>query len=149
MTIENIYNYMWISDTITSSGQPEKEEFRSIVDAGFNAVVNLAMTDSENAIPNEGAVVTGLGLKYHHIPVPFHSPGLHHLKRFLAVMESLRMEKVWVHCIANYRVSAFLFQYRRWKGFSGEEARKAILPAWEPDIIWRKFMLLPVDGIRP
>src|SRR5450756_117291 len=35
---------------------------------------NLALPTSDNAIPNEGSVVTSLGMAYVHIPVDFKAP---------------------------------------------------------------------------
>ena len=145
MTVENIINYLWVSDRISSSGQPDEDGFRSIAAAGFGAVINLAMPDSENAIPEEGSIVTELGMAYHHIPVPFDAPKANHLKQFFGLMESLQDENVWVHCVMNYRVSAFLYLYRRWKGMPHDEARIAVLADWEPNATWRAFMAQPIE----
>ena len=145
MTVENIINYLWVSDRISSSGQPDEDGFRSIAAAGFGAVINLAMPDSENAIPEEGSIVTELGMAYHHIPVPFDAPKANHLKQFFGLMESLQDENVWVHCVMNYRVSAFLYLYRRWKGMPDDEARIAVLADWEPNATWRAFMAQPIE----
>ena len=148
MTVENITNYLRISDRISSSGQPDEDGFRSIAAAGFRAVINLAMPDSENAIPEEGSIVTELGMTYHHIPVPFDAPKTRHLKQFFGLMESLQGENVWVHCVVNYRVSAFLYLYRRWKGMPDTEARMAVLKDWQPNATWRAFMAQPIDKLR-
>ena len=121
---------------------------KALFDAGFDAVVNLAMADSDNAIPNEGGIVSGLGMIYYHIPVPFNAPETRHLRLFFAVMESLRKEMVWVHCVVNYRVSAFLYLFQKWKGLSDEQARTAVLPSWEPDQTWQEFMKQSVNGLE-
>lgn len=40
-------------------------------------------------------------------------------------------KKVWVHCVKNYRASAFLYHYlHKSRNFSITEAQKAILPSW-------------------
>jgi hypothetical protein len=39
-------------------------------------VINLAMPNSENAIPEEGYIVTARSMTYVHIPVPFDAPML-------------------------------------------------------------------------
>lgn len=148
MTIENITNYIRVSDRISSSGQPDKDAFRSIAAAGFGAVINLAMPDSENAIPEEHRIVTEHGMTYHHIPVPFDAPTTNHLRQFIGLMESFQDKNVWVHCALNYRVSAFLYLYRRWKGMPDDEARMAVLEGWNPNATWRAFMAQPTEQLR-
>jgi len=128
---------------MASSGQPEEHEFGDIAKAGYRVVVNLAMPNSDFAIPEEGNIVTALGMSYVHIPVPFEAPTAEHLRQFIKVMQAYADRKVWVHCALNYRVSAFLYQYQRLvKGLPHEEARKAMLESWEPDEIWRAFMAM-------
>lgn len=79
--LENMTNYLCGSDRVSSSGQPAVDQFRAMAEAGFNAVINLAMPDSENASPEEGGIVMELGMAYHHIPVPFEAPKTSHLDR--------------------------------------------------------------------
>ncbi len=148
MTVENITNYLRVSDRLSSSGQPDEDGFRSISAAGFCAVINLAMPDSKNAIPEEGSIVTELGMTYHHIPVPFDAPKTNHLRQFFGLMVSLQDQNVWVHCVVNYRVSAFLYLYRRWKGMSEDDARMAVFKNWEPNATWLAFMAQPIDQLR-
>ena len=152
MAIEHIANYLCLTDRISSSGQPNIDGFHSIAAAGFGAVINLAMPDSKNAIPEEGSIVTTLGMTYHHIPVPIDAPKTIHLRQFVSLMESLKDIRVWVHCAVNHRVSVFLYLYRRWKGMPDEEARKAMLKGWEPNATWREFLAQQInqlDQLKP
>ena len=59
------------------------EQFKDIQAAGFDVVVNLAMPDSDNALTNEGAVVSENGMTYVHIPVPWDAPDANHIAQFL------------------------------------------------------------------
>lgn len=134
MTVEAITNYVRVSDRIASSGQPEEHQFRDISEAGYSAVINLAMPDSSNAIPEEGHIVTSLKMTYVHIPVPYEAPDITHLRAFIKTMVAYSGQKVWVHCVINYRVSAFLYQYQRIvHGLQPEEAKQAMLPSWQPN----------------
>lgn len=143
MSVENILNYIQVSDRIASSGQPEDRQFKDIAEAEYKAIINLAMPNSENAIPEEGNIVTSLKMTYVHIPVPFDAPNVSHLRQFIKVMESFANQKVWVHCVVNYRVSAFLYQHQRLiHGVQPEEAKKVMLASWKPDEIWQRFMAL-------
>jgi protein tyrosine phosphatase (PTP) superfamily phosphohydrolase (DUF442 family) len=141
MSIEEITNFIQVSENIASSGQPEEHQFKSIAAAGYRVVINLAMPNSENAISEEGYLVTALKMAYVHLPVPFESPTTQHLQTFIKIMSSFADDRIWVHCVVNYRVSAFLYQYFRLAlGYSEEQARRAILSSWQPNEIWQRFM---------
>ena len=148
MAIDSIKNYLQVSERIASSGQPEGRQFKDIADAGYTVVINLAMPDSDNAIPEESDIVTSLNMAYVHIPVPFEAPDVAHLRAFLETMNRYSENKVWVHCVVNYRVSAFLYQYQRIvHGEQPEQASKVMLASWEPDDVWQRFMAIPGDEI--
>lgn len=143
MSVEAVKNYIRVSDRIASSGQPKGEQFKAIAGAGYQVVINLAMPDSDNVIPEEGNIVTACRMAYVHIPVPFDAPDAGHLKRFIGVMAAFADQRVWVHCALNYRVSAFLYQYQRLvHGMAPAEAGMVMLPSWEPGEVWRRFMSL-------
>ncbi len=148
MSIREITNFIQVSERLASSGQPDDNEFKYIASAGYKAVINLAMPNSENAIPEEGNIVTALQMLYLHIPVPFDAPDKTHLQNFINVMGALSKQKIWVHCVVNYRVSAFLYQYYRIVNkASPEKARKVMLPSWEPNKVWQKFMSIEANEI--
>jgi protein tyrosine phosphatase (PTP) superfamily phosphohydrolase (DUF442 family) len=141
MAIEGIFNYIKISDKVSTSGQPSPDQFHEIAQAGFSTVINLAMPDSSNALPDEGGFVTEAGMNYFHIPVPFEAPNRQHLSLFLKLMKATHGEKIWVHCALNMRVSAFMQHYQR-----GVLKRKKtssdyipILEGWEPEEVWQKI----------
>ena len=143
MSIEDITNYKEVLETLVSSGQPTEMQFKEIAEAGFEVVINLAMPNSDNAIPEEGYIVTARKMVYVHLPVPFEAPTADHLKSFFALMKAFGGKKCWVHCVVNYRVSAFLYQYFRLvQSMSSEEAKKVIISEWNPDQVWREFMAL-------
>ncbi len=145
--LENIYNYLKISDNIATSGQPSIEEFSYIKRAGYQVVVNLALIDSSNAIPNEKEIVETLGMQYFHIPVIWENPTPDKLHEFIQVMKANAEKKIFVHCAANKRVSAFIYLYRRLNyGISDEEAKKDLDKIWVPNQIWQEFMQLTINN---
>ncbi|MCG8427713.1 MAG: protein tyrosine phosphatase family protein [Chromatiales bacterium] len=149
MSVESILNFIQVTDRLASSGQPEDGQFKLIAEAGYEVVINLAMPNSDNAIPEEGYLVTARKMRYIHIPVPFEAPNAGHLRDFIGVMDGLSRHKVWVHCVLNYRVSAFLYQYHRlMQGWSDEQAKGIMLHSWQPNQVWRDFMSLTADAIR-
>jgi len=139
--VEGILNYLHISEAIGTAGQPTAEQFGDIEAAGYKVVVNLAMPDSPNALPNESKLVAEQGMAYVHIPVVWECPTAKDLEQFFAVMDEHRDRKVLVHCVVNKRVSSFIFLYRVIRqGVPPEDARGALLSIWEPNAVWQSFM---------
>ncbi|MET0102719.1 MAG: protein tyrosine phosphatase family protein [Sedimenticola sp.] len=148
MAIEEITNYIRISDRLASSGQPEEHQFKDIAQAGYQVIINLAMPNSDNTTPEEGYIVTARKMQYVHIPVPFEAPTSTHIKDFISIMKAFDKKKVWIHCVVNYRVSAFMFLYMRYvENKSREEANKVILKSWEPNDAWKSFMEISRDEV--
>ena len=71
--------------------------------------------------------------------MPFEQPTDAHFAAFCAAMEALKAESVHIHCIANYRVSAFVYRWRR--DVLGIPDPRADLDAvWQPDAVWTAFI---------
>lgn len=138
------------NDQFATSGQPDREQIHAIADQGYDALINLAMHDSDNALSDEGSLAASLGMVYINIPVPFDEPTAQHLREFIGVMESLGERKIWVHCAVNARVSAFMYHYlTKVKGYSEEEATSPLMLKWRPrmDAVWQAFMDITDDQI--
>lgn len=139
--LESIYNFLLISDTLATAGQPTEAQFDAIRQAGFSVVINLALPTSNNALPHEQALVESHGMTYAHIPVLWENPTLDDLQQFFAVMESNSGKPIFVHCAANMRVSAFVYLYRYLRqGVAEEQARQDLNQIWQPNEIWQQFI---------
>jgi len=130
-----------VDNGLGTAGQPTEAQFQSVLEAGFEAVVNLALPTSDNALGNEGSVVTALGMAYVHIPVNFEAPAPRDFQAFCRVMEAFRDRSVFVHCAANMRVSSFVFLYRvLCQRVARTEAERDLHAIWQPDEIWSRFI---------
>ncbi len=139
--LDNIYHYLKLSEAIATSGQPTEEQFPAIKEAGYQVVVNLALPTSANAIPQEGEIVENLGMQYIHIPVVWENPTLENFQDFTNAMEANVDRRVFVHCAANMRVSAFMYLYNRiFKHLSEEQAKKSLHQIWTPNPTWQEFI---------
>jgi protein tyrosine phosphatase (PTP) superfamily phosphohydrolase (DUF442 family) len=117
--------------------------------AGVQVVINLALSDSERALPGERSIVESLGMKYVGIPVQWDHPTQQNLDDFMAAMDAGKDTTLLVHCQANYRVSGFMMLYRvRRLGWAPEEALKDLRRIWSPDDypVWKKFI---EENIQP
>ena len=140
-SVEGIRAFVRISDSLGTSGQPKPEQFSTIKDAGYRVVINLAPSDVRDAVKEEQQIVEGLGLKYIYIPVVWAEPKVEDAEKFFAAMKAHKDQKVFVHCIANMRVSAFTYLYRTTQlGVGEEDARKDLQKIWTPSGAWQQFI---------
>jgi protein tyrosine phosphatase (PTP) superfamily phosphohydrolase (DUF442 family) len=138
---EAIYNWRRLDDRVTTSGQPTEAQLGDLHGLGVRHIVNLGLHSHAKALPDEASSVSELGMEYIHIPVDFQHPTDADFDRFCAVMAELQAVPVHVHCIANYRVSAFFYRYRRdVLGMDERQARADMEQVWKPDGVWLKFI---------
>jgi protein tyrosine phosphatase (PTP) superfamily phosphohydrolase (DUF442 family) len=139
--LANIYNMLSLADNLGTSGQPTSAQLAAIKEAGYEVVINLATGTTPRDLPHEADVVAAQGMDYIHIPVVWDNPTEADLTRFFDVMKATQDKKCFVHCIANMRVSAFIFLYRvLQQGTPLDEARATMRQIWEPNPIWQKFI---------
>jgi protein tyrosine phosphatase (PTP) superfamily phosphohydrolase (DUF442 family) len=138
---ETIYHWRRLDDRTTTSGQPTEPELADIRALGVSHIINLGLHTHEKALPDEAASVSRLDMTYIHIPVDFQNPTDQDFDRFCTVMEQLQGASVHVHCIANYRVSAFFYRYRRdVLDMDETRARAEMEEIWRPEGVWAAFI---------
>jgi protein tyrosine phosphatase (PTP) superfamily phosphohydrolase (DUF442 family) len=141
VVLSEILNFLQICERVGTGGQPTAEQFSDIEAAGYKVVVNLAMPDSTNALPNEVELVREQGMEYVHIPVVWEDPRDVDLDRFFEVMALYRDQKVFVHCALNWRVSSFVYLFRvTQQGVPMEVAVESLGKIWKPNLIWQRFI---------
>ncbi len=139
--MQDINNYIKINEKISTSGQPTAKQFEKIAEEGYEIVINLAVSHSEGKIENEDDIVTSLGMNYVHIPVEFLEPTVKNLKDFIEMLSSFSNKKVWVHCIMNYRVSAFMYVYHKYiLKTPFDNINLEVFEQWSPDEKWQEIM---------
>jgi protein tyrosine phosphatase (PTP) superfamily phosphohydrolase (DUF442 family) len=138
MDAENIHQ---VFDWLWTSGQLSESDIASLSSLGIEAVINLALPTSPNALPGEAELVTQQGISYTQIPVQWENPKLEQLTVFFGMLNALKDRKVWVHCAKNMRVSAFIYLYRRiCLAENHEAAAFPMKQIWEPNEIWQGFI---------
>jgi protein tyrosine phosphatase (PTP) superfamily phosphohydrolase (DUF442 family) len=141
--IRNFYSY---SENLMSSGMPNAEQFRDAANHGVQVVINLAPHDVPDALPDEAGLAASLGFEYINIPVDWNTPAKDGLDKFMDAMAANNGKKMFVHCQANFRASAFIAMYRilrlNWKEADALEPMHSI---WDEDAypVWKMF----IDGI--
>jgi protein tyrosine phosphatase (PTP) superfamily phosphohydrolase (DUF442 family) len=147
--LKNINNFHRLSHELGSAGQPTAEQLRSIAEAGYEVVVNLALHDAPYALEDEAAVVQALGLEYLHLPVDWEAPTRADLEAFMRVMEARQGRRIFVHCAENKRVSVFVALHRILRqGWSVDAALAVTRDVWEPNPVWQAFIEQTLDAGR-
>lgn len=130
-----VFDWLW------TSGQLSEKDIAGLPALGIEAVINLALPTSSNALPGEAELVTRLGIAYIHIPVEWERPELHQLEQFFGTLNVFAGRNIWVHCAKNMRVSAFVYLYRKLcLGDREEEASHPMREVWVPNETWQTFI---------
>jgi uncharacterized protein (TIGR01244 family) len=129
---DHIFNWQRIDPRTTTSGRLSAGDVAALADLGVRHVINLALSDSPGALADEDVLMARHGLRYTHVPVPFDAPEEAHYRAFRAAFEA-DDEPVHVHCIANWRVSAFFYRYHRERGMREADARALMARQWQPE----------------
>lgn len=141
--MNDIYNYLYYHNKLSSSGMPTAEQMKSIAEAGVQLVINLAPHDVPNAIPNETELVESLGMTYINIPVNWNTPNEDGLNVFMDEMDANKDKNIHVHCEANFRASAFITMRRILRlDWNAEEAFAVMHTIWDEDAypVWKMFI---------
>ena len=136
-----IYHWRRLNKRVTTSGQPSEDELREIAALGVTHIINLGMHDHEKALADEAASVSALGMSYIHIPVEFGDPTDQDFSQFCGELENLQDKTVHIYCIANLRVTSFLYRYQRdVLNLPEADARRLMDSVWRPGGVWAKFI---------
>lgn len=139
--LNEIKKYIEISPTLSSGGQPSKEQLVVLCEEGVKLVINLGLEDADYAVEKEAEILAKYGVEYINIPVDFTSPTKKKLFQFFSAMQLLKNNKIFVHCAANKRASCFVGLWGKFfLGWSKNEVDEYISNVWEPDQVWSSFM---------
>lgn len=134
----DIRNWLRLSDRITTSGR--------LAALGVKRVINLALADHPEALPDAERAMADTGLDYTHIPVPFGAPDESHYRAFASALEASDAP-LHAHCIMNWRVSAFFYRWHREQGMDEAQARGQMEKIWSPETsdypgadVWAAFI---------
>jgi uncharacterized protein (TIGR01244 family) len=129
---DDIRAWQRLSDRVTTSGRLQGPDPARLAQIGVRNVINLAMPDHPEALPDAAGAFAAQGIGYTHIPVPFAAPEEGHYQAFVEALEAAD-GPVHVHCIANWRVSAFFYRWHRDScGMAEPEARALMERQWSP-----------------
>jgi len=145
----DIRGWQRLSDSVTTSGRLEEADVGRLTEIGVKQVVNLALDSHPEALADEAGKFAAQGIAYTHIPVPFDAPDETHFAAFRAAVEQ-GPQPVHVHCIMNWRVSAFFYRLHRDEhGMPETEARALMAQQWVPESgeypAWAEFIAPKAD----
>jgi protein tyrosine phosphatase (PTP) superfamily phosphohydrolase (DUF442 family) len=136
-----IRNCLPLTENLLTSGLPTAEQFPLIRAAGCAVVINLLPDNGHYATEDEEDAVRAACMEYIVIPVLWQKPTLDNLRAFFDALDANSHRKVWVHCAANMRVSAFVYLYRTLRlGWTDADAARDLHRIWTPEGWWRDFI---------
>lgn len=142
----DIRGWQRLADSVTTSGCLTHADPARLAALGVRHVINLALDDHPDALADEAGRLAALGIGYSHIPVPFDAPAQPHFDAFAAALNAAQ-HPVHVHCIMNWRVSAFFHRLHRQQGMSAEQADTLLQVQWDPRhsrdpraMVWAAFL---------
>lgn len=140
--LADIRNLRRISPELVTSGQPGEAHFATIAAEGFEVVINLGLHGNPGySLEDEPGTVQSLGMEYIHIPVQWEAPSPQDLSAFCSAMNRCQGRRIWVHCAANMRVTAFVGLYRaNVLGWERSEAFALMESVWSPNPLWARFI---------
>jgi protein tyrosine phosphatase (PTP) superfamily phosphohydrolase (DUF442 family) len=137
--LDEIISYVEWEPLLSSSGQPTLEQLEAVVQAEFEVVVNLL--PEERVLEGEPDLLLSKGVEYVSIPVVWDSPQRHDIEQFFVTLTALKSRKVFVHCAANMRATAFMYLYYVLEeGRDEAEVRAVMNRVWEPNSVWQQFI---------
>lgn len=137
--LTDIYNYLYLNEQVATAGQPTEEQLPAIAEAGYEVIINLL--PGEHLQEGEQDFFEAAGREFIHIPVLWNEPTLAEFDRFVEVMQANTERRIFIHCAANMRASAFCYLYRTLcLGDSPEAALEDMQRIWTPNPIWERFI---------
>ena len=105
-------------------------------------VINLAPTEPGRSLAGEADLVGAMGMDYVHIPVDWANPTVQDFAAFEQALSQLGERKALIHCIANFRVTAFYALHAlKHLGWGVTEAGTLHASVWQghDHPVWERF----------
>lgn len=135
-----LLNYIKVDENISTSGLLSKKDIKQIANDGFDVIINLSV-DDDRSLNDESKIVAKNGMVYIHIPISWTKPQEDRMFLFFHILDAFIKEKkkVFIHCMKNYRVSVFIYRYK--KDILKEKNVEFIAPKeYKPNKVWKKLL---------
>jgi protein tyrosine phosphatase (PTP) superfamily phosphohydrolase (DUF442 family) len=128
-SLNTIRAFQLVDANNASSGYVTDEQFKYIKEFGFEHVISLLPGNQSH----EDSVVTSLGMTFTQIEVNWKEPTVTNVQNYFSDMKKFSGKKVFLHCMANMRASAFMFLYRTTQlGIDKSSAAELMYDIWHP-----------------
>ena len=112
-------NYSKITNTLSRSAQPMKDDFTWLKEQGVTDIINFRTMTVSGVDFDEKELVEKLGMKYHNISSITRNPKEENIAEFLNTVDSIEKNggKTHVHCKAGAdRTGMYVYIYKTLKG---------------------------------
>jgi protein tyrosine phosphatase (PTP) superfamily phosphohydrolase (DUF442 family) len=137
-SLTQIDHFQFVHEHLFSSGQPSVAELKHIKEYGVTTIINLALSDAPNHLPQEDHLCLDLGLNYIQIPISLETPSDAQCLLVLDMIDHLVQEQmIWVHCTDNFTASCLMYLYRQfYMNIDMPTAQEYLHQIWEPNATW-------------
>lgn len=143
MATREIFNFIKVNHQISTGGMPTRTQIEDAALEGFKAVINLAPPEPGYFLEDEANLVQEYGMQYFSIPVLWDNPTEEDFRTFEKTLMALGKQKVLIHCIANFRATAFYSLYAlKNLAWSREQACAFRQQVWQGETfpVWQRFI---------
>jgi protein tyrosine phosphatase (PTP) superfamily phosphohydrolase (DUF442 family) len=135
-------NFVAISTSLATSGQPSPAALADLKRIGVEAVISLGPRGGPDLVPEEPAIVRAQGIDFISLPFPPDGPSE---AQYLAVAQALarvRDRRTLVHCQVNWQASTFVFLQRVIvRKENPDLAYESVAKVWSPSGPWRELVV--------
>jgi uncharacterized protein (TIGR01244 family) len=133
-----------ITEDVLLAGQPEPEDWRRLVEAGFRTVVNIR-SDPQRAA-QQAVAAQAVGLRYVYLPLPAYMLEPEHLAAFVQTLRDPERGRVCIHCRTATRVALLWMLARMTQdGWTREQAEAELRAAGYDDDSMNTFAFCAED----
>lgn len=136
--LSQISNFCYIHPHLLTSSQPNAEQLAQIKAYGVDTIINLGLSDEQQALTYEDRHCLSLGLNYIHIPIDWDCPRDEQCLLVLDLIHALVQDKiVWLHCGDYRRVSCLIYLYQQFAmQVDIVNAEHYLHHTWQPNETW-------------
>lgn len=140
--LSQIRQFDYIHEHLFTSGQPTEVQLEQIKAYGISTIINLALSDSPQALAQEDRICLNLGLNYIHLPLLWDNPSAEQGILILDLIDHLvQSQRVWLHCNNNRHAACLMYLYRQfYMDIDLATAQEKLHQLWQPDETWTGFI---------
>lgn len=136
-----IQHFKRIREGLALGGQPTQQQLDQLIAEGVEVVLQLHVDEAPYSINSERYQLSQLGIVHLSMSVVLHQPTQSDLWHFFDFMDVYQGKNMFVHCADGFCASSMVALYLiAREGYTLDEARRMVLPGWQPSMAWLQLL---------